>query len=105
MPLTEIAYHANDGIIRKIRALQPNANDWSIGIELCLTAEGKIAHQTLCRAVEIVAMLCKQYHLTEKDVVRHYDVTHKACPKSWVTNQLLYKAFQNQVKRKLVGLL
>lgn len=101
IPLNEIAYHANDGLIRKIQVLKPNANDYSIGIELCLTKEGRICGRTLARSAEIVAFLCKKYKLTEKDVVRHYDVTNKRCPKAWVANESLYTAFLRQVKQRL----
>lgn len=102
IPLNEVAYHANDGLFRKIEVLQPNANDFSIGIELCLTKDGRIHGKTIARAVDIVSFLCQKYKLTAKDIVRHFDVTNKRCPKIWVQNPNLFRGFQMQVSRKIV---
>lgn len=63
-----------------------NAN--SIGIELCDTCrDGKYApsEKTLQNAAELVSRLLKKYGLSAERIIRHYDVTGKACPAYWVT--------------------
>ena len=36
--------------------------------------------------VELVAFLCGKFNLTMDNVIRHYDVTGKNCPKYYVEN-------------------
>ena len=45
-------------------------------------ADGKFTDETYDSLVKLTAWLCKQLDLSPKDVIRHYDVTGKACPKS-----------------------
>jgi N-acetylmuramoyl-L-alanine amidase CwlA len=61
------------------------ANAYSPSIETCHPdSTGKFNTKTYKSLVELTAYLCKMYNLTEKDVIRHYDVTGKICPKSFV---------------------
>jgi N-acetylmuramoyl-L-alanine amidase len=105
IPLNEVAYHANDvqeredGVpYRGVNELKPNANLLSIGVEMCVEKDGSFSPDTLQRTAEVIADLCKIYSLTENDIVRHFDVTHKNCPAPFVKDESLFYAFKNMVK-------
>lgn len=76
VPLDEIAYASN------------KANSYSISIECCHpTEEGEFTTATYNQCVALTAQLCHYYHLNpEEDVIRHYDVTGKECPRFYVDN-------------------
>lgn len=62
-------------------------NNNSISVELCdEVRNGKydFSKATLDRAVELVRMLMKQYNVPIQNVIQHFDVTGKLCPKSFV---------------------
>lgn len=102
IPLSEIAYHANDGTYRGIEELKPNANYLSVGIEMCMEKDGSIHPDTIKRTEDVAVELCKRYKLNPlTDIVRHYDVTHKNCPAPWVSNASLFTAFKGRVDAKL----
>lgn len=105
IPLNEMAYHANDtyqrselGVaFRGVPEISPNANQWSIGVEMCVEKDGTISKEVINRTVQVFAELCKMYKLTENDIVRHYDITHKPCPEPFVDNVQLFIDFKKQV--------
>jgi N-acetylmuramoyl-L-alanine amidase len=110
IPLDEVAYHANDvqahnadgSAYRGVEALKPNANLLSVGVEMCVEKDGSFHPDMVSRAVDEVALLCKQFKLDPlKDIVRHYDVTKKICPAPWVKSPNLFEAFKNRVNEKL----
>ena len=75
IPLTEIAYASN------------NRNSDTISIECCHPDEtGKFNEATYDSAVKLSAWLCVRFGLTSENVIRHYDVTGKDCPKYFVEN-------------------
>lgn len=106
IPLDEVAYHANDQYQRKsngevfrgVPELSPNANLVSIGVEMCVEKDGSISPATIQRTANVIAALCKAYKLNENDIVRHYDVTHKPCPKPFIDHPELFKDFKSQVQ-------
>lgn len=109
IPLNEVAYHANDHyetnengeVFRGVKELNPNANKLSVGVEMCLEKDGTISSTTIQRTVEVIAELCKMYKLSEKDIVRHYDVTHKNCPAPFVKDEKLFVDFKKKVRELL----
>ncbi|MBM7029099.1 N-acetylmuramoyl-L-alanine amidase [Bacillus velezensis] len=111
IPLNEVAYHANDvqQIIngqpyRGVTALKPNANFLSIGVELCIEKNGTFHPDTIARAEQVCAELCKKFKLDPiNDIVRHYDITHKICPAPWVSRSQGFTDFKNGVKARLGG--
>ncbi|MFU1715610.1 N-acetylmuramoyl-L-alanine amidase [Bacillus amyloliquefaciens] len=111
IPLNEVAYHANDvqQIIngqpyRGVAALKPNANFLSIGVELCIEKNGTFHPDTIARAEQVCAELCKKFKLDPiNDIVRHYDITHKICPAPWVSRSQGFTDFKNGVKARLGG--
>lgn len=76
VPLTEIAYASN------------SRNQDTVSIEVCHPDEtGEFSTVTYGRVVELTAWLCREFHLDpETDVIRHYDVTGKDCPRYYVEN-------------------
>lgn len=53
---------------------------------------------------ELCADLCKRYGLDpKKDIIRHYDVTGKACPLYWVNNPQDFVAFKREVREYMNG--
>jgi N-acetylmuramoyl-L-alanine amidase CwlA len=86
IPLGEVAYHASQ------------ANTYSIGIEMCQEKDGSFHPDMLKRTIKIVGELCKLYGLHPTlDVIRHYDVTGKLCPKPWVDTPSLFWDFKSDV--------
>jgi N-acetylmuramoyl-L-alanine amidase len=77
IPDDEVAYHAGN--------LTMNKN--SIGIEVCHpTDEGYFNEATINALGELVRELVNKYGIKEENIIRHYDVTGKACPKYYVDN-------------------
>ena len=98
IPLDEVAYHANDGSYRGVPELKPNANYKSIGVELCIEKNGSFHPETIRKAEEVNAELCRRFNLDPlKDIVRHYDVTKKNCPARWVKYSQEFTDFKNRV--------
>lgn len=88
IPLDELAYHASQ------------ANPYSIGVELCIESDGSFHPDTVDRAVKVVAYLCQKYELNPaRDLLRHYDVTGKICPKPFVDKPYLWEAFKAKVAK------
>lgn len=82
VPLNEVAYASN------------NRNYDTISIECCHSDEsGKFNTQTYQSLQILVRALMKTYHLKSSDVIRHYDVTGKICPKYFVENKDAWNEF------------
>lgn len=91
VPLTELAYCSN------------TANDYSISIEVCHADEtGEFGAQTMESLQALVAWLCETFSLDPStDVIRHYDVTGKICPKFYVENEDAWEAFRGAVTARI----
>ena len=80
-------------------------NTNSIGIEMCSRTDenGKyyIKDETVENAIELTIELMKKYNIGIDHVVRHYDVTHKLCPKPWVEDETEWIYFKSEVERRL----
>ena len=87
IPLTEVAYASNE------------RNADTVSIEVCHPDEtGEFSPVTYDRAVELTAWLCVQFKLDpETDVIRHYDVTGKECPRYYVEHPEAWDAFRADV--------
>lgn len=102
IPLDEVAYAANDGSYRDIPELRPNANYLSISVEKCIEKDGSFHPDTIKRAKQVFAELCKMFNLDPiEDIVRHYDVTRKNCPAPYVKNPALFNQFKAGVSALL----
>lgn len=83
IPLNEIAYASNQ------------RNKDTISIEVCHSDEtGQFSDITYQSVLKLTKWLCDRYHLSQEDVIRHYDVTGKNCPKYYVENQAAWEQFK-----------
>ena len=88
IPLNEIAYASN------------GRNYDTISIECCHPDEtGKFNEATYDSAVKLSAWLCVRFGLTSENVIRHYDVTGKDCPKYFVEHEDAWNAFKEDVAK------
>lgn len=90
VPTWEVAYASN------------SRNTDTVSIECCHTDEtGKFNDATYHSMVELCAWLCLKFDLNEEDVIRHYDVTGKNCPKYFVEHEDAWVQFKSDVGKKL----
>ena len=90
IPTWEMAYASND------------RNHDTVSIECCHPDEtGKFNDATYRSMVQLTAWLCLKFNLTEQDVIRHYDVTGKNCPKYFVENEDAWNQFKADVKNAM----
>lgn len=74
----------------------------TISIEVCHPDEGgKFNDSTYRSVVKLSAWLCKMYGLTGDDLIRHYDVIGKNCPKYYVEHEDAWKQLKTDVNRYL----
>lgn len=94
IPLTEVAYASN------------GRNNDTVSIEVCHPDEtGEFSPVTYQRAVELTAWLCQTFDLDpETDVIRHYDVTGKICPKYYVDDPEAWDAFRADTAAAMAAL-
>jgi len=87
VPLTEIAYCSN------------HRNSDTISIEVCHPDDsGQFSDVTYRRAVELTAWLCDTFGLNpELEVIRHYDVSGKECPRYYVRNPEAWERYKADV--------
>lgn len=73
IPTSEMSYATN------------SRNVDSVSIECChMDESGAFETATYESVVKLAAWLCTRFGLTEENVIRHYDVTGKSCPKYYV---------------------
>ena len=90
VPTWEVAYASN------------SRNTDTVSIECCHPDEtGKFNDATYHSMVELCAWLCLKFDLNEEDVIRHYDVTGKNCPKYFVEHEDAWVQFKSDVGKKL----
>lgn len=90
VPTWEVAYASND------------RNNDTVSIECCHPDEsGKFNDVTYRSVVQLTAWLCMKFDLSEKDVIRHYDVTGKNCPKYFVENEDAWEQFREDVRKAI----
>lgn len=69
-------------------------NKNTLNIELCDTRKNGIiapTKETIDNALELVRAKMREYNIPQDHVIRHYDVTRKACPAYW-TNDARWRA-------------
>lgn len=76
-------------------------NNDTISIETCHPdSTGKFTKKTYKSLVKLVAWLEDKCGLTEKHVIRHYDITGKECPRYFVKNNDAWETFKKKVKKQ-----
>ncbi len=74
------------------------ANYYSISVENCHRDDsGKFTEATYWSDVHLVAYLTEKYDLDRDDIIRHYDVTGKDCPKWYVEHPDEWEQFKDDV--------
>lgn len=90
IPDDEVAYHVGakeyTEFGNSIRVLGKTPNFSTIGIEMCVNADGDFALMKYKSRV-LAAKLLLENHLTIDDLVRHYDITGKNCPQFLLDNK------------------
>lgn len=87
VPTWEVAYASN------------SRNIDTVSIECCHPDEtGEFTDETYKSLVQLCAWLCMKFQLDAEDVIRHYDVTGKICPKYFVENEDAWAAFKEDVQ-------
>lgn len=106
-PTTEVSSHFVVGLEGEIIQCVPideksnasnNRNIDTISIEVCHPDNsGKFTDVTYNSLLKLTAWLCDNSNLKAKDVIRHYDITGKVCPKYFVENQSKWQKFLDDV--------
>ena len=90
IPLTEISYASND------------RNKDTISIECCHPDKtGEFTTKTYQSLLRLCVYLCQSYGLSSSDLIRHYDVTGKLCPKYYVNHPKKWEELKDDVKALL----
>lgn len=90
VPTWEVAYASNE------------RNIDTVSIECCHPDKsGEFTKETYRSTVQLSAWLCRKFDLTEKDIIRHYDVTGKNCPKYYVENEDAWEQYRKDVGEAL----
>ena len=86
VPLNEISYCSN------------SRNVDTVAIECCHPDEtGKFTDATYSSLIKLLKWLSGEYGLTKEDIIRHYDVTGKICPKWYVDHEEDWEKLKNDV--------
>ena len=86
IPCNEISYASND------------RNFDTISIECCIEDEtGKFNGNTYNSLIKLTTWLMGRYELSSEDVIRHYDVTGKNCPKYYVEHEDAWDEFKEDL--------
>lgn len=87
IPSSEWAYASND------------RNRDTLSIECCHPDEsGRFTDATYQSLVQLTGWLCHRFDLSAEDVIRHYDVTGKDCPKYFVEHEDAWVQFRQDVQ-------
>ena len=74
------------------------ANYYSISVENCHhDSTGKFTESTYWSDVHLVAYLTEKYNLGRDDILRHYDITGKDCPRWYVEHPDEWEQFRDDV--------
>jgi len=90
IPTREVSYASNE------------RNMDTISIECChVRKDGRFTEKTYSSLVRLCAYLCHRFGLSQKDIIRHYDVTGKLCPRYFVEHKDAWAGFKADVKKAL----
>lgn len=90
VPTWEVAYASNE------------RNMDTVSIECCHPDDsGAFTDETYRALVQLTAWLCEKFDLTQDDVIRHYDVTGKICPKYFVDHEDEWSGFKANVGKAM----
>lgn len=106
MPTNEVAYHVgshNPTPLARKRFGGIRANYYLLGAELCHPDKtGKPYDEVMHYAIELYAFLCMKFNLNpHDDILLHYDITHKRCPKWFLDYPVEIEYFRDRVKEHI----
>jgi len=74
----------------------------TISIEVCHADEsGVFSKESYASLLRLTAWLCKEGGLNSEQVIRHYDVTGKVCPKYYVEHPEAWDTFKQDLKEAM----
>lgn len=83
VPIGEVAFCSND------------RNDDTLSIEVCHPDDtGEFTPESYAALVKLVRWLAEFYELGEEDILRHYDIRGKECPRYFVQNPEAWEEFK-----------
>lgn len=83
-------------------AASNNRNKDSISIEVCHPDEsGRFNKTTYNSLIKLISWLCKEFSLDETQIIRHYDITGKECPRYYVKNEGEWENLKKDVEELL----
>ncbi|SFR93446.1 peptidoglycan recognition protein family protein [Anaeromicropila populeti] len=86
IPLDEMSYASN------------KRNVDTISIEVChMDESGVFTTEAYDSLVGLTAWLCGKFNLKKNDIIRHYDITGKECPKYYVKHEDKWLEFKEDV--------
>lgn len=107
-PTTEVSSHFIIGLDGEIIQCVPlyeeavasnTRNVDTISIEVCHPDDsGKFNAATMTSLIKLTSWLVDTCRLKKDDVIRHYDVTGKLCPKYYVEHEGEWENFKQQIK-------
>ncbi len=112
IPPNEVAYHCGEnkqqGHLYTQFAISKFGwwpNGCTLGIEMChADVAGRLTDETLDTTCTLCACLCSQFNLSPNDdIVRHFDITGKLCPRFWVEHERDFAAFKQSVQDKVLS--
>jgi N-acetylmuramoyl-L-alanine amidase cwlH len=77
---TNVSWHCGDG-----HGKYGITNNNSIGVEICVNSDGDY-EKALENARKVIRFLMDFYNIPINKVVRHFDASHKICPRSMSAN-------------------
>ncbi|MBP3876942.1 MAG: N-acetylmuramoyl-L-alanine amidase [Lachnospiraceae bacterium] len=89
IPISEMAYACKD------------RNVDTLSIECCHPdADGKFNEATYYSLVDLAGWLCFRLDLKPEEILRHYDVTGKDCPKYYVDHEDSWQSLKNDIQAR-----
>ncbi|MBE6712454.1 MAG: N-acetylmuramoyl-L-alanine amidase [Ruminococcaceae bacterium] len=77
-------------------------NPDTISVEVCHPdASGVFSDATYESLIRLLAYLCEEHGLSEENLIRHYDVTGKMCPRYYVEHPEAWAKMKADVKEQL----
>lgn len=74
----------------------------TVSVEVCHPDEsGAFTPKTYESLIRLLAYLCEKFDLTEQNLIRHYDVTGKLCPRYYVEHPSEWQKLKADVKEQL----
>ncbi len=108
LPETEVSSHFIVGLDGEIIQCVPlyerscasnTRNGDTIAIEVCHPDKtGEFNNKTYESLIKLISWLCDEFGLTEEQIIRHYDITGKVCPKYYVDNEEEWVKLKEDVK-------